>query len=72
MDVLLVTRFIWYRNGIEIDAFSTYGAADAAVRRANKYGYGENISIDPDGNFWDGFKRLPDSIFEEQRSWDGV
>ncbi len=40
---------VWYYNGLEVDAFRTATAAEAAVHRALRTGWSHDWTIDKDG-----------------------
>lgn len=62
---------IWYRNGVEIDAFPTRESAEATIRRVLKLGWGNNILFDLDGSVLKDGRPLVDTIVVETRRLDG-
>lgn len=69
-----ITRpaFVWYRSGKEIDAFPSRQAAEAAVRRTLKLGWGDDVLFDADGSIVIDGTVLEDRVIEEIRNLDGT
>lgn len=63
---------VWYYNNSEIDVYRDETAAEAAIRRAMRYGWTTDVLVDADGTVMEMGIPTPHSIKIERRNMYGL